>query len=113
MLKTAYFCQEAIVKRLSKNSIAIILMSSSIVLLLVLEGIWLRSAWRDAEEDFRKETNSLFRSVVLALNDSMIDRNLKPLSVIVKDSLGGGMSRPDSIHVRKEHVMTQIEIYTT
>lgn len=100
-------------KRLSKNSIAIILMSSSIVLLLVLEGIWLRSAWRDAEEDFRKETNSLFRSVVLALNDSMIDRNLKPLSVIVKDSLGGGMSRPDSIHVRKEHVMTQIEIYTT
>lgn len=55
------------------------LMVSSIVLLLVLQVFWLRSTYRDAEENFRKETNSLFRTTIFALHDSLIQRSLEPV----------------------------------
>jgi signal transduction histidine kinase len=62
-----------------KNSITTALMFSSIFLLLVLQMFWLRGAYQDAEEDFRKETNSLFRNTIFAMHDSLIQRSLKPV----------------------------------
>ncbi|MBT1701142.1 HAMP domain-containing histidine kinase [Fulvivirgaceae bacterium PWU4] len=63
----------------SKNSVTVILMASSIVLLLVLQVLWLRSTYRDAAENFRKETTALFRTTIFALQDSLIQRNLLPV----------------------------------
>jgi two-component system phosphate regulon sensor histidine kinase PhoR len=60
-------------------------MLSSIFLLLVLQVFWLHGAYQDAEEDFRKETNSLFRNTIFAMHDSLIQRSLKP--VMGKDSV--------------------------
>jgi two-component system phosphate regulon sensor histidine kinase PhoR len=67
-------------KKLTRNSVAVLLMLSSIVLLLVLQVFWLRGTYRDAEQDFRKETNTLFRNTILAMHDSLIQRNLKPVA---------------------------------
>lgn len=47
------------------------LMLSSIILLLALQYIWLRSEYRSAEESFRRETNLVFRSTVTSLLDSL------------------------------------------
>jgi two-component system, OmpR family, phosphate regulon sensor histidine kinase PhoR len=63
----------------SKNSVTVILMVSSIALLLVLQFFWLRSTYRDAAENFTKETNSLFRTTIFALHDSLIQRSLEPV----------------------------------
>jgi two-component system phosphate regulon sensor histidine kinase PhoR len=54
-------------------------MVCSIVLLLVLQAFWLRSAYRDAASQFRKETNFLFRNTVFAMQDSMIQRGIEPM----------------------------------
>lgn len=55
-------------------------MLSSIVLLLVLQVFWLRSAYHDAADNFRKETNLLFRNTIFAMHDSLIQRNLQPVA---------------------------------
>jgi two-component system, OmpR family, phosphate regulon sensor histidine kinase PhoR len=67
-----------------KNAVTITLMTSSILLLLVLQFFWLRGAYLHAGENFRKETNSLFRSTILTMHDSLIQRNLEPVE---RDSL--------------------------
>lgn len=64
----------------SKNSTTLLLMASSILLLLVLQFFWLRSAYRDAAEDFQKETNLLFRNTIFAMQDSLILRGIEPVS---------------------------------
>jgi two-component system, OmpR family, phosphate regulon sensor histidine kinase PhoR len=64
----------------SKNSVTIGLMLSSIGLLLVLQAFWLKSAYRDASDDFRAQTNSIFRATIFAMHDSLIQRNLIPAS---------------------------------
>jgi two-component system, OmpR family, phosphate regulon sensor histidine kinase PhoR len=68
------------ISRASKNATTIGLMLSSIALLLVLQAFWLKSAYRDASDDFRTQTNTLFRATVLAMHDSLIQRNLIPAS---------------------------------
>jgi two-component system, OmpR family, phosphate regulon sensor histidine kinase PhoR len=68
----------------SRNSVTVTLMISSIVLLLVLQVFWLRGAYRNAAENFRKETNSLFRTTIYAMHDSLIQQGLEPVE---KDSM--------------------------
>src|SRR5688572_6318829 len=57
-----------------------ILMVSSIVLLMSLQFFWLKSAYSNAADQFRKETNILFRSTLFALHDSLIQRSIEPIS---------------------------------
>ena len=54
-------------------------MASSIILLLVLQILWLRSAYHEALESFRKETNALFRTTIVGLHDSLIIKGLQPV----------------------------------
>lgn len=54
-------------------------MISSILLLLIFQFLWLREAYLDAEADFKKETNLLFRNTIFAMHDSLIERSLEPL----------------------------------
>jgi two-component system, OmpR family, phosphate regulon sensor histidine kinase PhoR len=71
----------------SKNSLTIILMSSSIVLMLVLEIFWLQGAFRDEFAQLRRETNFIFRTTVFAMHDSLIQKSIKPSNVDGTDSI--------------------------
>lgn len=51
-------------------------MISSLVLLVVLQFLWLRSSYERAFFDFRRETNGLFRSTIGAMRDSAFTRNI-------------------------------------
>jgi two-component system phosphate regulon sensor histidine kinase PhoR len=69
-----------------KNSTILVLMISSIALLIILQFLWLRSAYRDASNDFRKESGDLFRSTIIALRDTMIQRSITHID---GDSIAG------------------------
>jgi two-component system, OmpR family, phosphate regulon sensor histidine kinase PhoR len=62
-----------------KNSTTLLLMLSSIILLLVFQFFWIRGAYREAGEDFRKESNMIFRNTVFAMHDSMIEQSIEPV----------------------------------
>jgi len=57
-------------------------MAISICLLLVLQFFWLRSAYHEALEAFRKETNALFRSTLINLKDSLIIKGLERVPIV-------------------------------
>src|SRR5687767_5627278 len=61
------------------NSVPLLLMVCSIVLLLVLQFLWLTSAYHDARKDFQEETNSLFRNTIFAMHDSLMLQNIEPI----------------------------------
>ena len=58
-------------------------MTSSLVLLILLQALWLRNVYRTEAEHFQKETNALFRNTVLAMHDSLIQRNIEPISPVL------------------------------
>lgn len=64
----------------NKNILALVLMVSSVVLLIILQFFWLRSSYKQAFYDFRREANVLFRTTVLDLRDSLLALNIRPLS---------------------------------
>jgi two-component system, OmpR family, phosphate regulon sensor histidine kinase PhoR len=49
----------------------IVLMVSSMTLLLLLQGLWLRSEYKGASDSFRREANFVFRSTMHHLADSL------------------------------------------
>jgi two-component system, OmpR family, phosphate regulon sensor histidine kinase PhoR len=63
----------------NKNTITLILMSSSIVLLVILQIFWLRGSYEKAFFDFRREGNTIFKTTVFGLRDSMILTNFEQL----------------------------------
>jgi two-component system phosphate regulon sensor histidine kinase PhoR len=74
-----------------RNGWTIVLMTSSLLLLLILQGLWLRSAYTDELESLRKETNSLFRGTIISMNDSLLFSRIEPLAgngdvQIIRDS---------------------------
>lgn len=77
----------------SKNTITLSLILSSVALLLVLQVLWVKSAYRDAQDNFRSQTNILFRTTVMAMHDSLIQRNLLPaeLDTAMKKKLPRGL----------------------
>jgi two-component system phosphate regulon sensor histidine kinase PhoR len=62
-----------------KNITTIGLMCSSMFLLVLLQFFWIQSAYKNAEDDFRKETNTIFRNTIFTMQDSLIQRGLKPV----------------------------------
>ncbi|HNV27777.1 MAG TPA: hypothetical protein PKJ83_01495, partial [Cyclobacteriaceae bacterium] len=56
----------------SKNTLALVLIVSSIILLLALQVFWLTNSYEKAYFDLRRETNGMFRSTIMALRDSML-----------------------------------------
>lgn len=64
---------------MKKNWVTIVLMVSSIVLLVGLQVVWLQSLYRDAKRDLRRETSFLFSSTLMAMQDSILEKNIKPL----------------------------------
>lgn len=72
-------------------------MTSSIVLLLVLQGFWIRSAWQNAYIDLRKESNDLFKNTVSVLRDSLMARTIERVNL---DSIPSGMISAVNIEKR-------------
>jgi len=64
---------------MKKNWLTLTLLFTSIALLLVLQGIWLQSVYNNIKRDLRKETSMLFSSTVMTMQDSIIEKNIKPL----------------------------------
>src|SRR5258708_26846381 len=64
---------------MKKNGLTLSLMFTSIALLLILQAVWLQSVYRNIKRDLRKETSILFSSTVMTMQDSIIEKNIKPL----------------------------------
>jgi len=79
-----------------KNWVTLILIISSIVLLIGLQVVWLQSLYKDVKRDLRRETSILFSTTVMAMQDSILEKNIKPLS---GDSTGESF---ESIHARRD-----------
>lgn len=47
-------------------------MSISVVLLVILQAFWLRAEYRSASDNFRRETNLVFRNTIFQITDSII-----------------------------------------
>jgi len=101
----------------SKNSIVLILLVSSVLLLLALQVLWLKNSYEKAYLDLRKQTSELFRSTIFSLRDSMLLKNIEHIPV---DSgvFGNRLiftTRVDSIvaqQPKKENVSSsQVQIY--
>lgn len=58
------------------NSITLLAIISSIVLLLGLELFWLRMEYNNELSRFQRETHMLFRNTVFELNDSLLQKTL-------------------------------------
>ncbi|MBS1975942.1 MAG: HAMP domain-containing histidine kinase [Bacteroidetes bacterium] len=54
-------------------------MITTVALLMVLEGFWLRSAMRDELMLLKRETNFIYRSTLLEMQDSLIRQNIRPV----------------------------------
>ncbi len=61
----------------SKNSITLTLIVSSILLLLALQGLWIKNSYERAYFDLRRETSGIFRNTVFSMRDSMLVRSLE------------------------------------
>jgi signal transduction histidine kinase len=64
---------------MKKNWVTIVLMMSSIILLIGLQVVWLQSLYKDAKRDLRKESSFLFSSTLMAMQDSILEKNIKLL----------------------------------
>nr|MCU0357506.1 HAMP domain-containing histidine kinase [Cyclobacteriaceae bacterium] len=84
-----------------QNQITVVLMGSSIFLLLLLQLVWLKNSYEQEFEALKKETNSLFRSTIIQLQDSMITARIQPV-------ISG-----DSVHMRIRKDSNRIEIFNT
>lgn len=112
-----------------KNAFVIALMCSSMMLLLVLQFFWIKGAYQNAADNFRKETNLLFRNTIFTMHDTLLQRSLTPLGsdslpprIMVKRSNGRRkevlalrQAVPDSLDsfIKVTEKTAQIEIYSS
>lgn len=61
----------------SKNTITLALMISSLLLLLMLQGLWLKNSYERAFFDLRRETSGIFRSTIFSMRDSMLVHSIQ------------------------------------
>lgn len=58
----------------------VVLITISLCLLLVLQIFWLKDSYEKAYGDFSRETNYIFRSTMLAVRDSLFEKNIHPVA---------------------------------
>lgn len=78
---------------LNTNAFRLALMISSILLLVILQILWLKSSYENTYISIRREASTLLRSSVFSLRDSLFLKNLHPVK---KNS---GVDEPDSIYL--------------
>jgi two-component system phosphate regulon sensor histidine kinase PhoR len=78
-----------------KDVLPLALMASSLALMVVLQGLWLRSSYEKAYLDFRRETNYIFRNTLFTLRDSLMAKRIQPIgSISDTATLAVGMDFP-------------------
>lgn len=86
----------------NKNWFTIVLMVSSMVLLIGLQVVWLSSLFRDAKRDLKREASFLFSTTVMAMQDSILEKSIKPLpGDSTAEALGGIAVMRDSLQTRQ------------
>lgn len=96
-----------------KNYLALVLIFSSIILLLVLQGFWLQKVYRDERETFEKETIALFRNTLFQMNDSLLEKSIVP---VWGDSVSLSRINPktiDSVKITKGTVRLKRDFHDT
>ncbi|HEY5745455.1 MAG TPA: HAMP domain-containing sensor histidine kinase [Chryseolinea sp.] len=98
-----------------KDLLPLALMASSIVLMVVLQGLWLRSSYEKAYLDFRRETNYIFRNTLFTMRDSLIAKRIQPIGSIADTArleVGGHLDKkghfsdlPDTGLIKKMKVV--------
>jgi two-component system, OmpR family, phosphate regulon sensor histidine kinase PhoR len=68
-------------KKNRKHFLTIGLMASSVTLLVLLQVFWLRNSYKNAYTDVRREANSVFRSAVFDMWDSIVAKNIRRLPI--------------------------------
>src|SRR5690606_6120550 len=103
-------CRYHCLVKSQKNNGTIILMISSIVLLLILQLLWLRSSYNEELESFKKETNTLFRTTIIGMHDSLIMKGIEPVfdSVEIKRSADKSQVRIWSTKIASDSVLSRI-----
>jgi two-component system, OmpR family, phosphate regulon sensor histidine kinase PhoR len=66
----------------AKNFAFNTLITVSILLLLVFQFLWLQSSYEKAHDSLRREVNSIFRSTIFELRDSIFFKRIMPLQNI-------------------------------
>src|SRR5260221_5484549 len=90
---------------MKKNGLTLSLMFTSIALLLILQAVWLQSVYRNIKRDLRKETSILFSSTVMAMQDSIIEKNIKPLpGDSIAEFFGSTPSIRDTLKFHRQRV---------
>jgi two-component system phosphate regulon sensor histidine kinase PhoR len=84
----------------SKNALTLLLMICSVILLVVLQFLWLKSSYEKAFFDFRRESSILFRSTVFNLRDSLFVQNIEPLKADSAQQRKAAALSPDSLNVQ-------------
>jgi two-component system phosphate regulon sensor histidine kinase PhoR len=64
-----------------KDFLPMVLMTSSIVLLLLLQTLWLVSSYETARNDLHRQTTDLLRSSILEMRDSIFTKSFKKFSL--------------------------------
>lgn len=72
-------CRFFVLMKTRKKNLALLLISTSLVLLLVLQALWLHSVYQQQSRGFERETRGLLRTTVFEMHDSLVQRNLQPL----------------------------------
>jgi len=103
-----------------KNSLALILIFSSIILLLVLQFFWLQKVYRDGRQSFDKETLTLFRNTIFQMNDSLLDKSIVPMwgdsaafAQISPDNIDSVKITNGSIRIRQKKDTSSIQIFVS
>lgn len=100
----------------SKNLLTLALMSSSMILLVSLQVVWLRSSYEKATEDLRGETTRLLRDAVFAVRDSTL---LQSIEALPPDSAKRSNTKQDTSFVFvagqpvQHHADGQVQIYVS
>lgn len=93
-------------------------MVSSIILLLALQGFWLKNSYERAYFDFRRETSSIFRNTIFSMRDSMLMRSIQRVDTFKAGDHFLFNRKVDSIFVNRQTVplnmkteSAQVQIY--
>jgi two-component system, OmpR family, phosphate regulon sensor histidine kinase PhoR len=82
---------------MKRQSLLLPSMVLSLLLLIGLQLVWLRSEYTGAYENLRKETGFIFRQTIMTMQDSLMRRNIVALPA---DTLAPGWPAGDSLKIR-------------
>lgn len=68
-----------VVMKHPQNTLTLSLITSSMLLLLVLQGFWLRSVYHDEHQRLEKDLGILFKDIVFSMSDSLLKKNINAL----------------------------------